>query len=220
MNVKVVRTASAAVVATALALSLLAPRLLAGAGPALLVIAALAGLPHGAADVVLLTADRSRGIITRAWWLLAYAVVAALVVVVALAEPSLALAALLVLSVAHFAEGEAAFDRLAGGKGSGLAALAIATSIIALPPAVHPDQVRTVLEPLAPGLSDLMLSDPGRLLLGALAAGLIGCTLLRAPGLAKAEVALVAALAVVAPPLVAFAAGSPAGTPSGTCAGS
>ena len=206
MSVRAVRTASTGVVCGALVLSLLAPGLASDAGPALLIAAAVAGLPHGAVDALLLNGKGATSIARRAARLIGYATLAILAVALVLAFPGPGLAGLLVLSVAHFAEGEIAFDRLAGGPGSRPAALSIATSIVALPPAAHPEQVRAVLASLSPGLASLLLGGPGRLLLGSLAAGLAGWALLRARGRARSEVALVAALALLAPPLVAFAA--------------
>lgn len=188
---------SLVVVGAGLLLSLLARDAVTAAGPVLLGLAALAGLPHGAADVTLI----GRGLRP----LMTYALAAALALGVALAFPGPALVVLLVLSVAHFAEGEQAFDRLRGGAGRLVPALAVGWSTIALPVGLHPDAVRGLLTDLDPGVASAVLSPAGRVALVGPAAVLVALALGRADTRLRLEIALGVALLAVAPPLVGFA---------------
>lgn len=203
MSPRSARAASRGLVALAVVLALVAPGALRTAGPVLLVVAALAGLPHGAADALLLTG--LSGVARAVVPLLAYACAAGTAVAVALAFPAPALAALLVLSVVHFAEGEAAFDRLDGGPGDAVAAAAVGTAVVALPLALRPDQTRPLLDALAPDLAGLLLGPTGRLLLVGVAGALVLAALARGSTASRTDVVLVVALTATAPPLVAFA---------------
>lgn len=191
------RTLSLAVVAAGIVTAVVAPGPMAAAGPLLLVLAVVAGLPHGAADVLLLP--------WRARPLAAYALVALVALVVALAFPGPALLVLLLVSVVHFAEGEQAFDRLRGGPGDLVAAVAVAWVAVALPLALHPSAVRGLLTDLSPGAAGVLLSGVGRVGLLLVAAALVVLGLLRADRRQAGELLLVVALFAVAPPLAAFA---------------
>ncbi len=196
----------AVALAAAAAVGLLVPD--AGrAGPALLVVAGLVGLPHGAVDHLALDWSRGRDAAPTNRLLAAYVAGAVATAALALAFPVPAVLALLALSVLHFAEGEAAFDRLRGGAGLRLPALSLGLSVVALPVLLRPEPVRPLLAALDPGL-------PG--VLAPLRAPVLAATaLLVLAGLAVAaahrawtvlaELALVAGSALVVPPLLVFA---------------
>lgn len=198
---------SAAVLLFAAGTGLAAPAV-AQAGPALLVLAALLGLPHGAVDHLALGwSQGTRGPAPVAL-LVAYAAGAVLVAAAALAAPVPAVLVLLVLSAAHFAEGEVAFDELRGGPGLRLPALALGTAVVALPLLLRPEQVRAIVAALDPALPAVLLQLrlPVLALSGVLVAGGLLVGVRARAWLPTAELALVAAAAAVAPALVVFAA--------------
>ena len=203
----VVGLGSAAVLLGAAVLGVAAPPV-AQAGPVLLVLAALLGLPHGAVDHLALGWSRGTRDAAPVGLLVAYALGAVLVAAAALAAPVPAVLVLLLLSAAHFAEGEVAFDELRGGPGLRLPAAALGTAVVALPLLLRPEQVRGIvaaLDPALPGvLAELrlpVLAVTGALVLGGLLVGV------RARAwLPTAELALVVAAALVAPALLVFAA--------------
>ncbi len=188
----------AGALAVGLAAQLLAPGALRAAAPALLVAAVAAGLPHGASDVSLLAA-RGRPRAAQA----AYAVAALAALAVALALPGPALVVLLVLSVAHFAEGEQGWARAAGEPGALLPALAVGTAAVVLPLVTSPADVRPVLDDLAPAVGSAVAGGPVRLALAAVVV-VLALAALRRPG-RRAELVLVLAVLAALPPLVAFA---------------
>lgn len=204
----VLALATAVSVGAALATLLAAvalPSPLAAAGPALLVLAAAAGLPHGAADAALvLRAARTRR--RAAALLVAYAAVAAACVLVALAAPGPSVAVLLLLAVVHFAEGEAAFDRLRGGRGDLVPGLAVGAAVVGLPLVLRPEGSRDLLVEVSPALASALLDGPGRAVVGAVALGIVLAGLVRARSArVRLEIGLVLALVAATPPLVAFA---------------
>lgn len=198
-------TWSRAVLVAAVVAGLLAPERAAATGPWLLVVAGLVGLPHGAVDHLALGWARGR---VGPALLVSYGAAAAAVAAVALLAPQPAVLVLLALSAAHFAEGEAAFDRLRGGPGLGAPAAALGTAVVALPLLLHPGPAGPVLATLSPGLPGLIATARPVLLVlvtvlvawGALSA------LRHGAGRALLELALVVVAAVVAPPLLVFAA--------------
>ena len=199
---------SVGLVAAAAIAGTLAPGAATEAGPALLVTAGLLGLPHGAVDHLALGWVRGRTGAARPGVLFAYAAAAIVAAVAALAAPLPALLLLLALSVAHFAEGEAAFDRLRGGAGLMLPAAALGTAVVALPLVLRPAAARPLLLALDPALPAVLA--------GARLPLLVGTALLVTAGLAvalrggqraaAAELAVVAVAAALGPPLVVFAA--------------
>ncbi len=198
---------SAAALALAAGTGLLAPGPAVAAGPAVLVAAGLLGLPHGAVDHLALGWARGRPGAARPGVLALYATAAAGVAALALAAPVPAVLALLVLSAAHFAEGEAAFDRLRGGGGPALPAAALGTAVVALPLLLHPVQVRPVLAALSPDLPGAVArSAPVVLAVTAalVVAGLAVAVRSRSWQVA-AELALVVVAALLAPALLVFA---------------
>ena len=185
---------------------LFAPRLAAAAGPVVLVVAGVLGLPHGAVDHLAVGWGRGRAGRPRASFLLAYALAAVAAAALALADPAPAILVLLVLSAAHFAEGEYAFDRLRGGCGLVLPAAAVGTWIVAGPLLLRPAQARPLLASLDPDLPGLVAA--------ARAPVLTVAALLVLAGLAVAvrshnwwtagELALVVLATAVAPALLVF----------------
>ena len=202
-----VSNGSVGLLAVAAVVGALAPGPATTAGPALLVTAGLLSLPHGAVDHLALGWARGRTGPARPGVLLGYAAAAVAAAGLALAAPLPALLALLILSAAHFAEGEAAFDRLRGGAGLALPATALGTAVVALPLVLRPDAVRSLLVALDPGLPavlsavrlPLLLLTAVLVVLGLVAAIRAGQ---RRPAM---ELALLVVASLIGPPLLVFA---------------
>ena len=184
------------------------------AGPIALVVAGLgflAGVPHGAADHVMaarLSGGRSMlaigvvyaGIATAAWALMEWAGPIALVMVVA-------------LSVVHFGLGELEVcHQLTGWRPRRLVAVAVAVAgcgALVLPLARSGDQLREVAADVSPGLALLIsgrffeMSLAGIWLVAAVVA--IIASIRAAQRWVALDIAIVGALGLIAPPLVAFA---------------
>ena len=201
-----VTAASVLAVAVAAAAGGLAPDLMDRAGPAVLVAAGLLGLPHGAVDHLALGWARGRTGAARPAVLVAYLLAALTAAALAVAAPAPALLVLLVLSAAHFAEGEAGFDRLRGGPGLAVPALALGSAVVVAPLLLRPAAVGPLLTSLAPALPDLLAGV--RLPVLALTAVLVAAGLLVAlrarRHLVATELAVVVGAAVLGPPLLAF----------------
>ena len=183
-------------------------------GPIALVVAGLgflAGVPHGAADHVMaarLSGGRSMvgigvvyaGLAAAAWALLAWGGLSALVVVV-------------VLSAVHFGLGELEVSRhLTGWRPGRLISIAIAIAgcgALVLPLARSGDQLRGVAAAISPGLAPLISGQPlerGLLIMWlAAAVAAIIAALWSGHLWVAADIVLVGALGMLAPPLVAFA---------------
>ena len=185
----------------------LAPGWGSAVGPAAVVLAGLLGLPHGAVDHLALGWVRGRTGAARPVVLLAYAAAVLSAAALALAAPLPALLALLVLSAAHFAEGEAAYDRLRGGPGLALPAAALGVAVVVAPLLLRPAAARPLLVALAPTVPTVLA--PVRLPVLVLTAALVVAALvvaLRAGRLLVAtELVVVVGGAVAGPPLLAFA---------------
>lgn len=180
------------------------PLLPSGAGPTVLVAAGLVGLPHGAVDHLALGWARGRTGAAPAAVLLGYALAAVVAAVASLAAPVPALLVLLVLSAAHFAEGERAFDRLRGGTGGWLPAVALGTCVVFVPLVLRPGSSRPLLAALDAGLPDLLLEIRTPLLLGCLALVLAGLVASVHRPQVAAELAVVAVACLLTAPLVVF----------------
>ena len=140
-----------------------------------------------------------------------YATAAVVAVAVALLLPVPALLVLLALSAAHFAEGEVAWSRIRrpGRPPVGpLPGAAAGVVVVTVPLLARPDAVRPLLRSLDPALPALLLQPGVRLPLLAATAVLVlaGAVAARRSPVVLAELLLVAAVAVVLPPLAAFAA--------------
>jgi Brp/Blh family beta-carotene 15,15'-monooxygenase len=187
---------------------LLAPRFAAAAGPAVLVVAGVLGLPHGAVDHLAVGWRRGLPGHPHPGLLLGYAVAAVAAAALAVAEPAPAVLVLLVLSAAHFAEGECAFDRLRGGAGLVLPAAAVGTWMVVGPLLLRPVQARPLLVSLDPALPSQLAS--ARLTVLVLATLLVlagvGVALRAGSWMTAIEVALVVLATAVAPALLVFGA--------------
>lgn len=199
------RRLSVGVLLLALVAGLLAPDLLRDAGPVLLVVAGVLGLPHGAVDH-LAWGWASGELRPRAVVVGLYAAAAVAAVGVALLAPVPALVALLALSVAHFAEGEAGWARLRGRSPTWPAAAAAGLAAVALPLVLRPAEVRPLLAALDPGLPAVVLGARTPLLVLTALTVTAGVLAARQDRGRLAELALVVAVAAVLPPLAAFAA--------------
>ena len=113
---------------------------------------------------------------------------------------------LLLLSAGHFAEGEAAFDRLRGGAGLALPAAALGLAVVAVPLVLRPEAARPLLRSLDPGLPNVLAQVRTPLLVLTAMLVLVGILVAVRGGQRRAagELALVAAATVLAPPLVVF----------------
>lgn len=190
------------------------------AGPVLLVVAGVLGLPHGAVDHLALGWARSREAgaagVEPGWvgtagarpaLLVGYALLAAGVAWAALLLTVPAVFALLVLSCAHFAEGELAFARLRGERGSAPAAAALGTAVVTVPVLLRPDAVRPVLDALDPGLAAVLqdVRTPVLLVTGLLVTAGVVSAARRGCRRQLAELVLVVLAGLLAPPLLVFA---------------
>lgn len=196
---------SCGVLLLALAFGLLLPGVLRDAGPALLVLAGVLGLPHGAVDH-LAWGWVDGEVRPRPAVVAAYAAAALAAVAVALALPVPALLALLVLAVAHFAEGEAAWSALAGRAKDWPAAAAAGLAVVVLPLVLRPAEARPLLAALDPALPSAVLGLRAPLLALTALAVVAGLVAARHDPARLGELLLVVAVAAVLPPLAAFAA--------------
>lgn len=210
--------AMAAVLVSGLAL----PGSLARFGPAVAAVGLLAGLPHGAVDHLVPAWVLRRRLGTTAMGLLLVGYVAAAGAMFLLLRlgPRVALAVFLALSLLHFGAGEVAYDEFRRGPGSqthgarrrqplrALDVLAWGGAVVLLPLCRWPDQVRPVLDLLAPNSGKLL--TPGLctgtvLVVLAAVAGSATAAVLERRFRAAAELALVTLTMTVVPPLAAFA---------------
>lgn len=185
------------------ALSPLAVMILAGAG-------LLAGLPHGGIDhlMAMRLAGRSQVPVVAV-----YAALAAAAWAVLKWGGPVALVAVVALSALHFGLGELEFtSELTGWRPAALpaAALVVAGSgAVLLPLARSGEQFSRVATAVSPGLARLISAEPVRTatLTLWLAAAVVAATAALMTGhiLTAVDVALIGALGLCAPPLVAFA---------------
>ena len=203
-----------AVLAT-LAFAIAAPRAAAVAAAPIAVAAALVGLPHGAADAGLLRAASARRARVMGCAYLIGALATAGLVRIA---PVPTFLALLVLAVVHFGAGEVEYARgasaipssaigLRGRLRDRAAVLAAGGLIIAVPFAVHPSGVDAVLRAVDPALPAAL---PGWLRWSAVGLSGVCALVVGAIDLPRrrfgpsAELALLAGLGLLAPPVLAF----------------
>lgn len=175
------------------------------AGPVLLVVAGLLGLPHGAVDHLAMGASREHPV--RLVLLAGYALLAVAVAWTALLLPVPTVLALLVLSCAHFAEGEVAFSRLRGRPSPPLTAAALGTAVVTLPVLLRPEAVRPVLDGLDPGLAPVLaeIRTPVLVLTAVLVVLGVGAGARRRAWGPLTELVLVVVACLAAPPLLVFA---------------
>jgi len=183
------------------------------AAPVVLAISAgglLAGLPHGAIDHAL----TGRLLRLPLWQATAaYAAVAVLAYVALLAGGGLALAVVVLVSVAHFGWGESQTQRaLTGwipGRIVSMAMTIAGTGALLLPLARSGDQFRGIATAVSPWLADLIVATPLRMAVASVwtLAALITVTAAQRAHQRQiaVDVALVALLGATAPPMMAFA---------------
>jgi Brp/Blh family beta-carotene 15,15'-monooxygenase len=170
----------------------------------------LLGIPHGAVDHVLPPAGSwpiRPGPLSRllGLYLLAFAVMLAIV----FASPVIAYWALVVLAVFHWGVGDAVVRRERRGEATGIggpAEILAYGGFIVVSLAAWPDHVRVILAAVAPGVADetrLPTLAAGYLMAAAMVA-FSARMLLRRRWLEAGEVAVLLALAIATPPLVAF----------------
>ncbi|GAC1442272.1 MAG: hypothetical protein NVS3B26_19890 [Mycobacteriales bacterium] len=192
------------IVVAAGAAGLLAPGACLRAGPVLLVVAALLGLPHGAVDHLALGWSQRRRDAQPARTIAVYSLAAAAAAAAAVAVPLPAILVLLVLSAAHFAEGERSF-----GTGRGWwPAAAAGVAVVVIPLLARPATVTPLLRSLDPGLPAAMAEVRLPVLVVTATLVLVGlASAWRTRDLlALGELSLLTAAALAAPPLVFFAA--------------
>lgn len=210
------RVASAVLIgalAVLIVVTLLAPGLVTRYQEQMLVLGVALGIPHGAFDHVVNTWIPGRGgnVVPLHRFVAAYLAQAAVVLLGLLVAPTLVLAALLVVSVVHFARGEIEFIATRGGRvpdrldlvgscvGAGL--------VVALPLLAWPAVSERVLH-LVSGQPFPIVVGPLRplLLAGAVVATAVTAVLLvwHRRRLEAIELALVGCALLVAPPPAAF----------------
>ena len=204
--VRIVSCGSVVVLVAVVLTALVAPGLAASAAPAVLVVAGVLGLPHGAVDHLAVGWGRGRAWRSHPGFLVGYATAALAAAALAGADPAPAVLVLLVLSAAHFAEGEYAFDRLRGGRGLVLPAAAVGIWIVAGPLLLRPAQARPLLASLDPALPGLVASGRAVVLAAALLLVLagLGVALRSHNWWTAGELALVVLATAVAPALLVF----------------
>lgn len=175
---------------------------------ALLAMAVVAGLPHGATDLD--AADRRFRSMGRAWWapfLLGYLFLVTVTLALWAALPIVMLTVFLLLSIVHFGKQDGAGP---AGRPAWAAVLAHGGAPIVVPAIAHPAEVVRLFATMVADRADVVQA----LVAGPVAAAWMiaaGVTMLRGirQGQAAlphlADLALVCALFVAAPPLVAFA---------------
>lgn len=212
------RTGSLAAVGSVLALGAAAPDLARAAGPALLAVGVVVGVPHGALDHLVPswldrqqdrpTAERLRRVAAT---VLLYLAAVGGTLAAYVAAPVAITAGLLLLSVVHFGLGDLGYDREAGvrrGTVAGTLAVVAAGGVpVVLPISLHAGRTDSVLSQLAPALPAL-LSPAVRIALLAVvlvaAAATAAHALVQRRPVGALEVAAVVALFAVVPPLTAF----------------
>jgi beta-carotene 15,15'-dioxygenase len=178
-----------------------------------LVAAAAVGMPHGALDILAGPALAMRSMTKRAFviFLMAYVMVSALAVAGWLYVPVAGVIAFFAMSWFHFGSGDAGGDRVRWSTARVAHAVCSGGIVIALPTAVHPARVLPMVNALFFGRTTLSLSQLTRLgsigvAVAALAFILVFVYADRDErGLVVAELSVLAALFLVADPLIAFA---------------
>jgi beta-carotene 15,15'-dioxygenase len=175
-----------------------------------LVAGLLLGLPHGAVDH-LVPAHRLGWRPPRtALFALGYAVVAVLAWLAFRAAPGPALLVFVALSVWHFGTGETAFADLRAGRPvrrSATVAVVLGSLVLLVPLARGADEAAPVLAAVVPGSGGTLPAAVGTVVLAVAApagAALVVERLLAARWLEAAEVAVLLALVLLAPPFAAF----------------
>jgi Brp/Blh family beta-carotene 15,15'-monooxygenase len=186
--------------------SVVAPAATAAAAPVILAAGLLAGVPHGAFDHRVAVGDRRLPSFVARYVLTAGAVLIAFAL-----DPPLAFVVLLVVSVAHFAEGEVSFARLRdqrrGDRLDLLAGVTSGTAMVALPILTHVGQAERLISTVIgrslplPGVG-VRVGAVALLVTCAVAAA--GMLLARGRWVQAGELAVVVAAGLLAPAGAAF----------------
>jgi beta-carotene 15,15'-dioxygenase len=178
-----------------------------------LVAAATVGMPHGALDILAGPVLAMRSMTARAvvMFLVGYVAVSALVVAGWLYLPAAGVVAFFAMSWFHFGSGDAGGDRVSWSVGRIAHAVCSGAVVIALPTAIYPTRVLPMVNALL--FNRMALSAPQLARLGyvgvAVAAFAFIIVVVRTDqderGRVVAELSLLAALFMVADPLISFA---------------
>jgi beta-carotene 15,15'-dioxygenase len=179
----------------------------------MLVAAAAVGMPHGALDILAgpLLVMRSMTASAFVKFLVAYVAVGALVVTGWLYDPEAGVVAFFAMSWFHFGSGDAGGDRVRWSVARIAHAVCSGGIVIALPTAIHPARVLPMANALFFGRTNLWLSQLARLgyVGSAVAALAFVIVVVRTDhderGRIAAELSVLAALFLVADPLISFA---------------
>ncbi|WP_432487272.1 Brp/Blh family beta-carotene 15,15'-dioxygenase [Kineococcus sp. SYSU DK018] len=207
---------SLAVLGTVLLVQLGAPQVWREHGWVVLVAGLLAGLPHGAVDHLVPTfvlRERAPRVLLVAT---GYAATAAAAWLLFRTFPAAALVAFVLVSVLHFGSGEVAFDDERAGRAVGtgrdrdvLAVVATGGAVLVLPVVGDAASVAPITALVVPGSSGVLpwwLTTGATVLVLSAVVLTVARRLHRRRRLAAAEVALLAAVGLLVPPLVAFGA--------------
>jgi Brp/Blh family beta-carotene 15,15'-monooxygenase len=183
-----------------------------------LTVAVVVGLPHGAVDHLVPTwlSARRASPSTVLAVAVGYAAVAGIVLVLFTVVPTATTLLFLTLSIWHFGTADAFYaeahrpePRPPSPVAAAAAAIVRGGVPVLLPLVRWPEAVRPVLDALAPGAADALLTDGVRssVLVATLAAAgaVVAADLARRDARPAVELALLVALTLVAPPLTAFA---------------
>ncbi|MCZ2805546.1 Brp/Blh family beta-carotene 15,15'-dioxygenase [Modestobacter sp. VKM Ac-2983] len=210
-----VRAVGPALAAGAVGAQLLAPAALAQVAPAVALAGIVLGVPHGAVDhmVPFWTSGRRPAAAALARVLAGYTAVAGVAVGALLLAPTTTVAVFLVASAVHFGRAEVVVSaedagrRVPGPGQDWWPTAAHGLAVVAVPLVLWPGPSADVLGRIAPGWQQpLPLAGRAALGLGCLVALVVALRLQVGAGRRReaAELAGVAALFVVVPPLVAF----------------
>ncbi len=178
-----------------------------------LVAAAAVGMPHGALDILAgpVLAMRSRTLRAFVMFLAAYVVVSALVVTGWLYAPAAGVVAFFAMSWFHFGSGDAGGDRVSWSVARIAHAVCSGGIVIALPTAVCPTRVLPMVNALFFGRTNLSLPQLARVGSVGVAIAVLAFVIVairtdhHERGRIVAELSMLAALFLVADPLISFA---------------
>lgn len=175
-----------------------------------LVVGLLLGLPHGAVDHLLPARHLGWQLPGLAAFAVGYAALAAAGWLAFRAAPGAALLVFVLVSVWHFGTGETAFADLRAGRPvqrHGVSAVVLGAVVLCVPLARGSAEVTAVVGALAPGSTGMLPGWlPGTVLAAVLpaAAVLLASLLSNRRGQEAWELAVLAGLVLLTPPLVAF----------------
>jgi beta-carotene 15,15'-dioxygenase len=178
-----------------------------------LVAAAAVGMPHGALDILAGPLLAMRSMTKRAFvmFLVAYVVVSALVVAGWLYAPEAGVVAFFAMSWFHFGSGDAGGDRVSWSVARIAHAVCSGGIVIAISPAIHPTRVLPMVNALFFNRTALSAMQLARLAYVGVAVAVLAFVVVvvrtaqEEQGRVAAELSVLAALFLVADPLISFA---------------